>query len=274
MAPADPPGPRGDLPTRMGEFLGRARDSLGASRSMAGTAMGCALVLGVAVGWAVLTSGGDGGGAAVAESEAASPPPSPPEPEPEPSPSVVVSVSVSPSPSPVYIPVDPEDEDGDGDESAPAPAAEPAGLPADGRYTVRQEASGLCLDWGEEPGNEEGRSVLVLGDCGDPYPDLSWDEQDEGVFQVEMDFEDATPCMTVDYGGDEDGLLVGFAGCEARDTQLWELEPAGGGYAIRTRASGMCLSVLKDADSEAGDAVAIQECDASDPEQRWTFTAD
>jgi len=263
---------QGDFPTRMRELFGRAKDALGASPSVAGTAAGCALVLGVAVGWAVLTADGDGG-EAVAE-EATSAPPSSPEPEPEPTPSVVVTVSPSPSPSPVYIPVDPDEPAEEEPESPEAEAEAREGFPEDGRYTVRQEASGLCLDWGEEPGNDEGRHVLVLGDCGDPYPELSWDEQDEGVFQVEMDFDDTTPCMTVDYGGDEDGLLVGFAGCEYAATQLWRLEAAGGGYAIRTEASGMCLGVLKDSSSEAGDAVAIQECDASDPSQRWTLSPD
>lgn len=237
--------------------------------------MGCALVLGVAVGWAVVTSGADEGEAAVAESEPVSEPPSSPGAEPEPSPSVTVTVTPSPSPYPVYIPVEPPDEETEPEEAASSEEQPASGFPEDGRYTVRQEASGLCMDWGEEPGNDEGRSVFVLGDCGDPYPDLSWDEQEEGVFQVEMDFDDWTPCMTVDYGGDEDGLLVGFASCEAAATQLWELEPLGSGvYSIRTRASGMCLSVLKDSSSEEGDAVAIQECDSSDAEQRWTLSAD
>jgi hypothetical protein len=238
---------------------------------MAAIAAAAALVLVVAVISAAMSPGGGG-----PEPVAASTPSA--EPETSASPSTAVTPSPSPSPSPTPSPypvyVDPPADDATTEHSPtpepPATETEPA-FPEDGRYTVRQEASGLCMDWGEEPGNDEGRNVFVLGDCDDPYPELSWDEQDAGVFQVEMDFDDTTPCMTVDYGGDESGLLVGFDGCEYKDTQLWRLDPVSGAFLIRTAASGMCLSVLKTSEAEAGDAVAIQDCDADDPKQQWTL---
>lgn len=260
-----------DLPSRMGALWDQARGRLGTSRAMAAIAAAAALVLVVAVIWAAMSPGGGGG----PEPAAVSSPFTDPSTSIATSPSTAVTPSPSPSPSPTPSPY-PVYEDPPADEkTSPTPEAAAAeaepGFPEDGRYTVRQEASGLCMDWGEEPGNDEGRNVFVLGDCDDPYPELSWDEQDPGVFQVEMDMDDTTPCMTVDYGGDETGLLVGFDGCEYKDTQLWRLDPVGGAFLIHTAASDMCLSVLKTSEAEAGDAVAIQDCDADDPKQQWTL---
>lgn len=142
--------------------------------------------------------------------------------------------------------------------------------PGTGVYRARQEASGLCMTWGDEP-DGDGRSVMALGDCASTEPELTWVE-DGGRYAVEMAFEDWTPCMTVDNGGTEDGMLVGFDGCDGLDAQTWELAPAGGGYLLRTAASdSLCLSVLKSASAESGDAVALQDCDAGDAKQRWTL---
>lgn len=149
--------------------------------------------------------------------------------------------------------------------------AESASVPlGTGVYQARQEASGLCMTWGEEPGGD-GRSVMVLGECSSTEPELTWIE-DGGSYEVEMAFEDWTPCMTVDNGGTEDGMLVGFDGCDGLDAQTWELVPAGGAHQLRTAASAsLCLSVLKSSSAEAGDAVALQNCDASDSKQLWTL---
>ena len=141
--------------------------------------------------------------------------------------------------------------------------------PATGVYRARQEASGLCMTWGDEPGGD--RSVMVLGDCGSTEPELTWVE-DGGRYQVEMAFPDWTPCMTVDNGGTEDGMLVGFDGCDGLDAQTWELVPVGGAYQLRTAASStLCLSVLKSSSAESGDAVSVQDCDSGDAKQQWTL---
>lgn len=149
--------------------------------------------------------------------------------------------------------------------------AETASAPlGTGVYRARQQASGLCMTWGEEPGGD-GRSVMVLGECGSTEPELTWLE-DGGQYEVEMAFDDWTPCMTVDNGGTEDGMLVGFDGCDGLDAQTWELVPASGAHQLRTAASAsLCLSVLKSSSAEAGDAVALQNCDASDSKQLWTL---
>ncbi len=142
-------------------------------------------------------------------------------------------------------------------------------LPATGVYEARQEASGLCMTWGDEPGGD--RSVMVLGDCGSTDPELTW-VKDGDWFEVEMAFDDWTPCMTVDNGGTEDGMLVGFDGCDGLDAQTWELVPVGDDYQLRTAASSsLCLAVLKASSAESGDAVALQNCDSGDAKQRWTL---
>jgi hypothetical protein len=141
--------------------------------------------------------------------------------------------------------------------------------PGTGVYRARQEASGLCMTWGDEPGGD--RSVMVLGDCGSTEPELTWIE-DGGRYEVEMAFDDWTPCMTVDNGGTEDGMLVGFDGCDGLDAQTWELVPVGDAYQLRTAASSaLCLSVLKSSSAESGDAVAVQNCDSGDAKQQWTL---
>jgi hypothetical protein len=167
----------------------------------------------------------------------------------------------------------PEEEERTEETPSPEPesdAPEPAsGAPGSGVYRARQEASGLCMTWGDEPGGD--RSVMVLGDCGSTEPELTW-VQDGDWYEVEMAFEEWTPCMTVDNGGTEDGMLVGFDGCDGLDAQTWELVPAGGGYQLRTAASSaLCLSVLKSSSAESGDAVAVQDCNSGDAKQRWTL---
>ncbi|MQM24455.1 RICIN domain-containing protein [Glycomyces albidus] len=151
--------------------------------------------------------------------------------------------------------------------SASDTAENATALPGTGVYRARQEASGLCMTWGEEPGGD--RSVLVLGDCGSTEPELTW-VKDGGAYFVEMAFDDWTPCMTADNGGTEDGMLVGFDGCDGLDAQTWELLPTGSAYQLRTAASDtLCLAVLKSSSSESGDAVALQNCDSGDAEQLW-----
>lgn len=189
--------------------------------------------------------------------------------------------------SPSATPTLPTESTGPGEESESAPgeeepteetastasesdATEPApALPGTGVYRAQQEASGLCMTWGEEPGGD--RSVLVLGDCGSTEPELTWVE-DGDWYEVEMAFDDWTPCMTVDNGGTEDGMLVGFDGCDGLDAQTWELVAVGDAYQLRTAASSaLCLSVLKSSSAESGDAVAVQDCDSGDAKQRWTL---
>jgi hypothetical protein len=154
-------------------------------------------------------------------------------------------------------------------EAAPDATVSEPEPPGTGVYRARQEASGLCMTWGDEPGGD--RSVMVLGDCGSTEPELTWIE-DGGRYEVEMAFDDWTPCMTVDNGGTEDGMLVGFDGCDGLDAQTWELVPVGDAYQLRTAASStLCLSVLKSSSAESGDAVAVQNCDAGDAKQQWTL---
>ncbi|THV22046.1 serine/threonine protein kinase [Glycomyces paridis] len=150
------------------------------------------------------------------------------------------------------------------------PDDEGPNLPGSGVHRARQAASGLCMTWGPEPGNED-RSVMVLGDCSDTEPDLNWVESG-GAYEIEMRRSDWTPCLTVDEGGTEDGMLLGMDGCDGLDAQTWVLVPAGNAFQMRTEASdSLCLAVLKSSDADEGDALALQNCNASDAKQQWTI---
>ncbi|THV40135.1 RICIN domain-containing protein [Glycomyces buryatensis] len=264
-----------DLPARLGESIEAFRMRLGTSRILAGTAATAAMVLLVAVTWAVLAAD-DGGGQDPSTSVAQTGDVSPSAPR-----SPVLTPSPSASPSETESPEPTEDEPTSAAEEPTTTKAEETkeepeqGLPADGHYQVVQDASGLCMSTGPEPGNES-RTVVVLGDCGSAYPSsLQWSAWDEGVYAVSMDFsnDDWQACMGVDAPGDQSGYLVAGYGCEFTETQFFELKPAGGGkYLIENSAAGLCLGILSDASSNAGTAIATADCDSEEASQRWTFS--
>ncbi|MFG3342855.1 RICIN domain-containing protein [Glycomyces sp. NPDC048151] len=174
---------------------------------------------------------------------------------------------------------------GGGDESAPPGAggetssaasegeAAPT-LPADGAYLARQEATGLCITNGPEPGNEA-RSVMVLGDCAATYPaGLAFASQGGGVYTVGLDFaaDDWQACWGADEPADEAGYLTAGQDCADTDLQRFQLTGAGAdSYTFSVVASGLCLGLLEDAAAEAGAALATAPCDPDDPEQRFAL---
>ncbi|GAA1665889.1 hypothetical protein GCM10009830_09360 [Glycomyces endophyticus] len=278
MEPWPPPAPRGprhrqhtpnDLPARIRQTLEKARTRLGTNRTMAGGAAVVALVLTVAVVWAVMAAtGGDEPEAAAndtAESSAAS----------TPSAALSPSISPSPSPSPSESPSAEEEPDAPADTAeepeSEAPEPEPE-YPSDGWYQIKQEASGLCLSTGPEPNNES-RTVVVLASCGSTNPStlqvVAWDE---GVYVFNMHFSDWSACMGADYSGDQEGLLMAAYSCEFTETQFWELDPLGGGeYLIKTSASGLCMGILDSRSANAGEPTATDSCDSGNSEQRFTL---
>jgi hypothetical protein len=174
---------------------------------------------------------------------------------------------------------------GGGDESAPptgeteSPTAATEGeaaptLPADGAYLARQEATGLCVTNGPEPGNEA-RSVMVLGDCAATYPaGLAFASQGGGVYTVGLDFaaDDWQACWGADEPADQAGYLTAGQDCADTDLQRFQLTGAGAdSYLIAVVASGLCLGLLEDAAAEAGAALATAPCDPDDPEQRFAL---
>ncbi|MEU5153005.1 ricin-type beta-trefoil lectin domain protein [Glycomyces sp. NPDC021274] len=273
MAPRDPRVPRHsagtDLPARLHEAWEQARARLGTGRAMAGVAAVVALVLAIAVVAAVMAAGGadDPGPAAATEpatSVAATP-----------APSASPALSPSPSESPTTAASE-EDEAEPPQDTAEqeTEAAPPApSYPADGWYQVQQEASGLCLSTGPEPGNE-GRTVVVLADCGAANPStiqvVAWDE---GVYVFNLHFPDWSACMGSDAPADQEGYLMAAYGCEFTEHQFWELEPQGGGvYTIATSASGLCVGILEGRSSSSGEPTATDSCDAGDATQRFTLS--
>jgi hypothetical protein len=246
---------------------------LGTNQTMAGVAAVVALVLTVAVVWAVMAASGGGGDdepEAVAQTEpgatslAATPTPT-------------TSPSPSPSPSPTPSEEEPEEDAAEppkdtAEETGEDPAPDMS-LPGDGWYQVKQEASGLCLSTGPEPGNE-GRTVVVLAGCGSANPStiqvVAWDE---GVYVFNMHFPDWSACMGADAPADHEGYLMAAYGCEFSETQFWELKPLGDGvYTIATSASGMCVGILGGRSATAGEPTATDTCDSGDATQRFTLS--
>jgi len=154
-------------------------------------------------------------------------------------------------------------------EGDPAPT-----LPADGAYLARQEATGLCVTNGPEPGNP-GRSVMVLGDCAATYPaSLAFTSEGAGVYTVGLDFteDDWQACWGADEPADEAGYLTAGQDCADSDLQRFQLTGAGAdSYTFAVVASGLCLGLLEAAAAEAGAALATAPCDPDDPAQRFAL---
>jgi hypothetical protein len=244
---------------------------LGSSQAMAGVSAVVALVLLVAVVGAVMAAsgGGDDDPEPVAQTEPAAT-------TSDATPSPTASPSPSPSPTPSPTEGESEEDEPDPPKDTAAESEEPApdlSLPADGRYQLEQEASGLCLSTGPEPGNE-GRSVVVLADCGAANPStiqvVAWDE---GVYVFNLHFPDWSACMGADAPADQEGYLMAAYGCEFTETQFWELAPQGDGvYTIATSASGLCVGLLAGRSPTAGEPTATASCDAGDATQRFTLS--
>lgn len=275
MEQRDPHIPRhssgNDLPAKLREIWEKARMRLGSSQAMAGVAAVVALVLTIAVIAAVMAAGGGGDGD---PEPAAANEPAPTSMDATPAPSPTPSPSPSPSPSPTEAATTEEEADPAEDTAEETEAAPPEPTyPGDGWYQVKQEASGLCLSTGPEPGNE-GRTVVVLAGCGSTNPStiqvVAWDE---GVYVFNMHFSDWSACMGADAPADQEGYLMAAYGCEFTETQFWELEPQGGGvYTIATSASGLCIGMLEGRSSNAGEPTATESCDGSDSAQRFTLS--
>lgn len=274
MEQHDPHLPRhatpSDLPARLREIWERARIRLGTSQTMAGVTAVVALVLTIAVVTAVLAAGGgDEYPKPAAHTE-----PAATAMDATSTPTATASATPSPSPSPSETDSEEDQPDPPRDtaEETEAAPAEPE-YPADGWYQIKQEASGLCLSTGPEPGNE-GRTVVVLAGCGSANPStvqvVAWDE---GVYVLNLHFSDWSACMGADAPADQEGYLMGPYGCEFTETQFWELQPQGGGvYTIATSASGLCVGILEGRSSSAGEPTATDSCDAGNTTQRFTLS--
>ncbi|WP_335988848.1 polysaccharide lyase family 7 protein [Glycomyces sp. MUSA5-2] len=193
--------PPEDLPTRMRTHFDRVRDSFGENRSMAGVSAAAALVLIVAVTWAVVSAGDSGADEtdeAGAETETTSP---------EPDPSVSVSVSPSPSPTPVYVPGD------DGDDGADAEDGGGSGASSGGDAELPSEVFDLA-NW---------KVTLPIGDDGDPTE----------IVQPELDGFSDDEYFTVADSGDAIRFRTPVNGVTTENSsyprsELREMEPGGG----------------------------------------------
>ncbi|WP_158630322.1 RICIN domain-containing protein [Glycomyces terrestris] len=235
MTQTDPRPPQRDLPDRIQDALTGMRDRIGANRAVAATAAVVAVVLLVAIVAAVIASGGG------------------------PAPQAGDDASASAA-----------TESGTAPEAAPGEHA-PA-LPADGAYLVRQESTGLCLTLGPEIGNET-RTVVVIGDCAATEPAaFAFAAQGAGVYTVGMELPDWSACLGVDAPGDGDGYLTAAYECADDDLQRFQLTERGDDtYAVAVTATGLCLSLLWQAEGVAGEAIGTTDCDDADPHQRFAL---
>jgi hypothetical protein len=154
-----------------------------------------------------------------------------------------------------------------GESGATAPT-----LPADGTYLIRQESTGLCLTTGPEIGNET-RTVVVIGDCADTVPaGFGFTSRGGGVYTVGMSLPDWEACLAVDAPGDGDGYLTAAYECADDDLQRFQLTGTGEDtYAIAVTATGLCLSLLWQAEGVAGEAIGTTDCTPEDPHQRFSL---
>jgi hypothetical protein len=231
VTPTDPRQQR-DLPDRIQHGLAGLRDRIGANRAVAATAAAVAVVLLIAIVTAVLASGGDDPNPAAGDAT---------------SPAATASAA------------------GESGETAPT-------LPADGTYLIRQESTGLCLTTGPEIGNET-RTVVVIGDCAATVPaGFGFTSRGGGVYTVGMSLPDWEACLAVDAPGDGDGYLTAAYECADDDLQRFQLTETGDDtYAIAVTATGLCLSLLWQAEGVAGEAIGTTDCTAEDPHQRFSL---
>ncbi|NUT54137.1 MAG: RICIN domain-containing protein [Saccharothrix sp.] len=132
--------------------------------------------------------------------------------------------------------------------AAPAPQPPPAPGPRDGIQQIRLAHTGLCL--AEVFQTENGRNLrVVLGqdDCAVAQPPTELERLTDGTVRIKLhNAEYGVGCATVDYGGTHDGLLLAGDSCGAgRAEQRFTLEPANGGYRLRSvPGSAYCIGVL------------------------------
>ncbi|WP_158630414.1 polysaccharide lyase family 7 protein [Glycomyces terrestris] len=230
--------PDEDFPTRVRAYWDRARDSVGENRSVAGVSAAAALVLIIAVTWAVVSAGGSGdegteeAGADVDPTSAA------------PEPSVSVSVSPSPSPSPVYVPA--EDGDGGGGGGGGGDESEPEGG-GGGDASVPSEVFDLG-NW---------KVTLPVGDDGDPTE----------IVQPELDGYSHEDYFTVADSGDAIRFRTPVNGVTTENSsyprsELREMEPGGGDEIEWDASSGEHAMTLRAAfthlPEEKSEVVAAQ----------------
>ncbi|MFD0206848.1 MULTISPECIES: XRE family transcriptional regulator [Saccharothrix] len=127
-----------------------------------------------------------------------------------------------------------------------APQPPPAQGPKDGVQRIRLAHSGLCVGEGPEPANPD-RIVLGQYDCAAATPPTGLERLADGTYRIKLhNVEHGLGCATVDYGGSGNGLLLAGDYCdENRPEQRFTLEPANGGYRLRSvPGAASCIGIL------------------------------
>ncbi|MFE9746335.1 hypothetical protein ACFYOT_15640 [Saccharothrix saharensis] len=127
-----------------------------------------------------------------------------------------------------------------------APQPPPAQAPRNGIQKIRLAHSGLCVGEGPQRSNEN-RIVLGQHDCATATPPTELDRLADGTYRIKLhNAEYGVGCATVDYGGAHDGLLLAGDSCGPdRADQKFTLEPANGGYRLRSvPGAAYCVGTL------------------------------
>ncbi|KOX26823.1 hypothetical protein ADK67_15055, partial [Saccharothrix sp. NRRL B-16348] len=127
-----------------------------------------------------------------------------------------------------------------------APQPPPARGPQDGIQQIRLVHSGLCLGEGPEASNPQ-RIVLGQHDCATAGPPTELERLADGTYRIKLhNVVNGLGCATMDYGGTRDGLLLAGDYCDdSRPDQRFTLEPANGGYRLRSvPGAAYCIGTL------------------------------
>lgn len=116
--------------------------------------------------------------------------------------------------------------------------------------------SGSCVGEGPEASNPD-RIVLGQYDCAAATPPTELERRADGTYRIKLhNAEHGLGCATMDYGGSGNGLLLAGDYCdENRPEQRFTLEPASGGYRLRSvPGAASCIGVL---DGRMGSGVQL-----------------
>ncbi|MER6999820.1 XRE family transcriptional regulator [Streptomyces sp. NPDC000410] len=205
------------------------------------------------------------------------PPVAPPAPSPSRSASPSKDPSTRPPTRPSSAPSSPDGKPGDGPTrttppEAPGPGPGP-GLPEPGPVKIHPaDASGRCLTEGRERNGRTNREIAVQRSCASaPLPRVSLESAGTGIYRITWYHpQNGTGCLGVDDGLTGSGALLSPGDCTGADSQLFRLEPSGGGHRMRPVHSGLCVGFLRPV---ADGAEAVQASCTGGSDQAFHFSA-
>ncbi|WP_158846576.1 helix-turn-helix domain-containing protein [Saccharothrix deserti] len=132
---------------------------------------------------------------------------------------------------------------------APAPAPQPApGSPRNGVQPIRVAHTGFCIGEGPQMFTDQNKIVLGQHNCATATPPTELVRQGDGSYLIKLhNAQYGIGCATMDYGGTDSDVLLAGDNCDAsRTDQRFTLEPATGGFRLRSvPGAAYCIGVLE-----------------------------